>query len=118
MNGFNKIARWLFIACLPPFFLSAAIAITVNLPPLYSYGFERYNIADVTGIEKDQLEVAATSLRGYFNSDEEYISVTVIRNGEPFGPGRHDGSNQRGYIGRVGSLCCSRSGCEIGSAGL
>jgi integral membrane protein (TIGR01906 family) len=80
----NKIARWLFIACLPPFFISAAIAVTVNLPPLYSYGFERYNITDITGIEKDQLEVAAAGLRGYFNSDEEYISVTVIRNGEPF----------------------------------
>ena len=80
----NKIAGCLFIACLPLLFLSAAIAITVNFPPLYSYGFEKYDITAVTGIEPKQLELAAEELRAYFNSEEEYISVTVIMNTQPF----------------------------------
>jgi hypothetical protein len=31
-----------------------------------------------------ELEKAASGLISYFNSDEEYISLTVIKDGEPF----------------------------------
>ena len=80
----KRIVRWLFILSLPLLFLSAAIAIAVNFAPLYSFGFDRYDISQKTGIEPDQLEVAAAGLRDYFNSDEEFISVTIIKDGAPF----------------------------------
>jgi len=80
----SRVTRWLFILSLPLLFLSVAVATAVNFAPLYSYGFERYEISQRTGIDSEQLEVAAAGLRGYFNSDEVLISVTIIRDGLPF----------------------------------
>jgi integral membrane protein (TIGR01906 family) len=64
--------------------LSAAIAIAINCPPLYSYGFEKYDVSQSTGLDSEQLEIAVEGLRQYFNSDEEFISITVIKDGTSF----------------------------------
>ena len=77
-------AKWLFILCLPIVLLTAIISWTVNSLWLYEYGFEKYNVSQTTSLAESELETAATGLRSYFNSDEEYISLTVIKNGKPF----------------------------------
>jgi len=77
-------AKWLFILCLPILLLSASIGWAVNSLWLYKYGFEKYNVSRITGLAEVELEKAATGLIGYFNSGEEYISLTVIKDGEPF----------------------------------
>jgi integral membrane protein (TIGR01906 family) len=77
-------AKWLFILCLPILLLTASIGWVANSLWLYKYGFEKYNISQATGLADSELEKAATGLIGYFNSDEEYISLTVIKDGEPF----------------------------------
>ena len=70
--------------CLPILLLTASIGWAVNSLWLYEYGFQEYNVIQTTGLAEVELEKAATGLISYFNSDEEHISLTVVKNGEPF----------------------------------
>jgi integral membrane protein (TIGR01906 family) len=77
-------ARWLFIVCLPVMLLTASVSWAVNSLWLYNYGFSTYEVGRVTGLAEPELEKAAVGLIDYFNSDEEDISVTAVKDGEPF----------------------------------
>jgi integral membrane protein (TIGR01906 family) len=77
-------AKWLFILCLPILLLTASIGWAVNSHWLYTYGFEKYDVSQTTGLAEMELEKAATGLISYFNSGEANISLTVIKDGEPF----------------------------------
>ena len=82
-------AKWLFILCLPIVLLSASLSWAVNSLWLYEYGFEKYNVRQdlaEAGLEltDSELQEVARGLISYFNSDEEYISLSVIKDGEPF----------------------------------
>jgi integral membrane protein (TIGR01906 family) len=81
---FSTIARWLFILCLPFMLLTASIAVAVNCSWLYQYGFDKYDVGSTSGLEEDQLKKAADGLISYFNSDEETISLTVMKDGQIF----------------------------------
>ena len=84
MRTLNVIAKWLFMPCLPVLLLSASIAWAVNSQWLYEYGFRKYDVSQTTGLAQPELEKAASGLIGYFNSGEEYISLSVIKDGKPF----------------------------------
>ena len=84
MKIVGTTAKWLFILCLPLLLLSASIGGAVNSLSLYKYGFEKYDISQTTGLAEEELEKAATGLISYFNSDEEHISLTLIKDGQPF----------------------------------
>jgi len=77
-------AKWLFILCLPILLLTASIGWAANSLWLYKSGFEKYDVSQTTGLDQTELEVVATGLINYFNSGEEYISLTVMKNGKPF----------------------------------
>ena len=77
-------AKWLFMLCLPVLLLTASLGWATNSLWLYEYGFEKYNVSQVTGLAEVELEKAATGLISYFNSDEDYISLTVVKDGKPF----------------------------------
>ena len=77
-------AKWLFMLCLPILLLTASIGGAVNSLRLYKYGFDKYNVSQTTGLADSELAKAATGLISYFNSNDEYISLTVIKDGEPF----------------------------------
>jgi integral membrane protein (TIGR01906 family) len=77
-------AKWLFILCLPILLLSVSLGWAINSLWLYQYGFEKYNISQTTGLVEPELEKAARGLISYFNSDEEYIDLTVVKDGKPF----------------------------------
>ena len=77
-------AKWLFILCLPVLLLTASIGLLVNSQWLYEYGFDKYNVGQTTGLTDSELEKAARGLIDYFNSDEESIDITVIKDGQPF----------------------------------
>ena len=81
---FSIVARWLFILCLPNLLVSATIGWAVNSPWLYKYGFQKYDVSQTTGLAEVELETAATGLISYFNSDDEDITLTVVKDGEPF----------------------------------
>jgi integral membrane protein (TIGR01906 family) len=77
-------AKWVFILCIPLLLLSASIASTLNGAWLYRYGFDKYNVSATTGLADSELKKVATGLISYFNSSEEYIDLTVIKDGKPF----------------------------------
>ena len=74
------VARWLFILCLPILLLTASLGWAVNSLPLYKYSF-KYQTSDLS---EEELETAATGLISYFNSDDEDITLTVVKDSEPF----------------------------------
>ncbi len=77
-------AKWLFILCLPVMLLTASISWAVNSLWLYQYGFDKYGISQTTGLDPSELDKAATGLIDYFNSDDETISLTVMKDGRSF----------------------------------
>ena len=64
--------------------MTATIASEFNSLRLYTKGFEEYNVSQTTGISEPELEKAAAGLISYFNSGEEYISLTIIKDGKEF----------------------------------
>jgi len=77
-------AKWLFILCLPVLLLTASIGWAVNSLWLYQYGFEKYSVSQTAGLAETELEKAARGLISYFNSDKDDISLTVVKNDQPF----------------------------------
>ncbi len=84
MKILGVAAKWLFILCLPLLLLTASLGWAVNSLWLYKYGFEKYNVGQTTSLADSELEKAATGLISYFNSGEEYISLTAIKDGKSF----------------------------------
>jgi integral membrane protein (TIGR01906 family) len=84
MKTLGIAAKGLFMLCLPVLLITASLGWVANSLWLYKYGFEKYNISQATGLDTSELEKAARGLIDYFNSDEEYISLSVIKDGEPF----------------------------------
>lgn len=70
--------------CLPILLLTASIGWAMNSHWFYKYGFKKYDVGQTTGLAEVELEKTATGLISYFNSGDEYISLTVIKDGEPF----------------------------------
>ena len=70
--------------CLPILLLTASIAWAANSLWLYEYGFDKYGVSQTTGLAGVELEKAATGLISYFNSGEEYISLTVVKGDRAF----------------------------------
>lgn len=69
-----------FIALVPLFLIAFNARWVINFPPLYSYGFDRYGIADYTGIERDDLIAAGKRIRDYFNDGSEFLAIpTTVR---------------------------------------
>lgn len=84
MRAISIVAKGLFILCLPVLLLTTSLGWAVNSLWLYQYGFEKYQVGITTGLTEPELEKAAIGIISYFNSDEEYISLTVVKDGEPF----------------------------------
>ena len=78
------IAQWLFMLCLPCLLLTASIWWAANSHWLYTSGFEKYDVADSTGLSEAELDRVATELIDYFNSGEEYVAITVEKDGQSF----------------------------------
>jgi integral membrane protein (TIGR01906 family) len=74
----RKVAVILFIALVPIFMITTSVRWVINFPGLYSYGFDKYNIPDYTGIQRDDLLDAAAQLRDYFNNDDEDIVIRTF----------------------------------------
>lgn len=84
MKHLPAAAKWLFVFCLPLLLISAGLAGAFNSLWLYKFGFDKYDISQKTGIAEVELEKAARGLISYFNSDDEDISVSIIKDGQPF----------------------------------
>jgi integral membrane protein (TIGR01906 family) len=80
----GTIAQWLFILCLPFLLFTASLGWAVNSHWLYNYGFQKYSVVQTPELAEFDLEKIADGLIGYFNSDEEYVSITVTVDGQSF----------------------------------
>jgi integral membrane protein (TIGR01906 family) len=78
------VVRWLFILCLPLLLLTAGLRVPASSAWLYYALFNKYEVGVTTGFDGPALKAAAHGLVGYFNSGEEYIDLTVTKNGQPF----------------------------------
>ena len=71
----------LFVALVPVFLIAFNVRWVINFPPLYSYGFDRYEIVRYTGIERGELISAGKQIRDYFNNDAELLEIRVVVGG-------------------------------------
>ena len=83
-----KIARPLglligatFVTLVIVFLVAFNVRWVINFPPLYSYGFDRYDIPAYTGIERQELISASRQIRDYFANDEEFLELSVVLHG-------------------------------------
>lgn len=84
MKFFQVLIRWIFILSLPALLISASLAWGFNSLWLYEYGFRKYDVSQTTGLNSQNLQIAATGLIHYFNSGAEYVNITVQKDGSPF----------------------------------
>jgi integral membrane protein (TIGR01906 family) len=88
LRTLGTIAKWLFILCLPILLLTATIGAGANSLWLYKHSAEKYGVSQAlasAGLElsDSELEQVYAGLISYFNSDEEYISLTVVKDDKP-----------------------------------
>jgi integral membrane protein (TIGR01906 family) len=84
LKALRIIGKSIFVFCLPCLLITSSLVWAINSQWLYNYGFEKYNVSQATGLSQTDLGNTAEAIINYFNSDEEYLSVTVIKNGETF----------------------------------
>jgi integral membrane protein (TIGR01906 family) len=84
MKTVKTAAFWLFILCMPVLLLTTSIRLASNSSELYRYGFNKYNISQVTGLAPTELDKVIGGLMTYFNDKEEYINLTVVKDGKSF----------------------------------
>ena len=71
----------IFVALMPLLLITSSVRFVINLPALYSYGFDRYGIAEYTRIERNDLIAAGKQIRDYFNNDERDLIITTYVGG-------------------------------------
>lgn len=74
-------AAAIFVAVVPVFLIAGSVRLAVNLPLLYTYGFDRYNIPEYTAIERHDLLAAGAQIRDYFNNDDEWLIIRTFVGG-------------------------------------
>ncbi len=82
MKWIFNILRILFIISLPAFFISLSLALAFNNLKLYEYSFDAYDVSQVTGIPRADLDSSARSLIRYFNSSDEFARIEVNQRGQ------------------------------------
>jgi integral membrane protein (TIGR01906 family) len=83
MKIIDIVFRWLFILSLPLLLVTASLRIPASVPYMYYYFFQKYEVGTTTGFDDTTLRSIASGLVRYFNSNEEYIDLTVTRDGQP-----------------------------------
>ena len=77
MKALATINAILFIICIPLLLITTDVRFAVNDIRLYEYGFNKYHISEETGLDKGNLTEVAHKLITYFNSDEEFVDISV-----------------------------------------
>ena len=77
MKALAAINTILFIICIPLLLITTNVRFAVNDIRLYEYGFNKYHVSEDTGLDKGNLTEIAHKLITYFNSDEEFVDISV-----------------------------------------
>jgi len=78
----QAISTILFVLALPMLLITTDLRFAVNEISLYEYGFNKYEVSADTGLEKHDLREVARELIAYFNSDEEFVEISLFRQRE------------------------------------
>ena len=81
MRFIRGIGLALMIAMVPLAFITTSARIVIQSGWLYNYGFDKYDIPRVTGIEKPELMRVAGEIKVYFTSGVKELDVRIVRNG-------------------------------------
>lgn len=84
MTVIKGLAYLAFVVSVPLFLIATNVRIVVNAPLLYSYGFDRHDIVNATGVERNQLLSAGQQIRDYFNDEEPWVDVVVQIDGRTY----------------------------------
>lgn len=82
VKALSVITSVLFVICIPILLLTTDLRFAVNEIRLYEYGFNKYQVSAVTGLEKEELLGVAHQLITYFNSDEEFVDIDLFNQRE------------------------------------
>jgi integral membrane protein (TIGR01906 family) len=77
----HSCLRVIFVLSLPALFLSFSLALAFNSFRLYEFSFDHYDVSQVTGISRADLDKSARGLISYFNNSDEFARIEVIQNG-------------------------------------
>ena len=72
----------LIVLIVPLLLVTTNVRLVASSPYLYSYGFQKYGIESVTGIEMGQLELAGEKIRDYFSNDQDSLVIDIERQGQ------------------------------------
>ena len=83
MSLLRPAAAFIFIAAIPIFLVLTNVRIATTEQRVYEYSFSRYDAEDVTGIERSELDRAASEIIGYFrDGDADALDIRVVDAGE------------------------------------
>lgn len=80
----RSIVFWFFACCLPLLLIATTLTCEASSLRLYEYGFDKYEIGQVAGIDKPELTRVAQHLIDYFNLKAESVQVTVSKADQKF----------------------------------
>ena len=108
-----RIGFVLGVIAVPLLLITGTVTWAVNDISLYKRGFDKYEVALVTGIDRDGLVTAARQIRGYFNSPGRPLEIKANIFGE-----ERDLFNQREvvHMGDVKRLIWGVYGLGAGAA--
>ena len=87
MNIMRKMARWLFVVCIPVVLLSATLGWAFNSLWIYSAGFAKYDVGQPLDLSAAELKQSAAELIAYFNNThQEFLDINVTYNSGETGP--------------------------------
>ncbi len=78
----HTAALVLLVIAVPIFLVTTNVRIVINSGWLYSHGFDKYDVASDTCIDKPELMRIAREFKRYFNDDEERLNVRATVCGE------------------------------------
>lgn len=83
MSLLRPAAAFIFIAAIPIFLVLTNVRIATTEQRVYEYSFSRYDAEDVTGIERSELDRAASEIIVYFRAgDADALDIRVVDDGE------------------------------------
>ncbi len=77
MKALGTISAILFIICIPLLLITTNVRFAVNDIRLYEYGFNKYQVSAETGLDQGNLTEIAHKLITYFNSNAEFVDISV-----------------------------------------
>lgn len=75
MGLVSWLAKALFVIAVPIFLVTGSISWAFNSPGLYEDGFEKYQIARISGITPEDLRQVGADLRSYLNSRDGALNI-------------------------------------------